>query len=609
QCPCTLTRQRPPFTASCNVCWFGQSGVLHFKVVGLLDIARRTFHLGCMKRAGVLLFLGLSFLQNAICSQYSDRFVWIFGWNLSNDSDVTEICNLIETGAKHGINGAMVSFGLDTLCKKTPEFFRRLEAIKAACGRNRMELIPAIFSVGYGGGILGHDRNLAEGLPVENAVFAVENGEARIVPDESVRVLNGGFEEFNGNRMKSYSFHDQPGEVSFADTEVKHGGQASLRLENFTSNAHGHGRVMQEIRVKPHRIYRVTLWAKTDGLEPTGAFQIAVLAGSRSLAPRTFSLPSTTDWQKLTMLFNSLTYDVVRLYAGVWGGRSGRLWLDDWSIEEVGPLNVLRRPGTPVTVRSEDGSTTYNEGSDYAPLVDPEYNPYRVDRPSPVLKIPPNSRIRDGQRLLVSWYHPLLIHESQITVCMGEPALHEIFDHEAKLLAERLQPRKVMLNMDEVRMGGTCRACTGRNMGELLGECITRQVNTLRKYIPQIEVYVWSDMLDPNHNAHGDYYLVQGDFTGSWKHVPKDVIVAVWGGEPRESSLRFFADEGFKTLVACYYDADDLNDVKRWVELAEGFPNVRGFMYTPWQKKYGLLSAFGDLCSKARPVKSGPKMP
>lgn len=561
---------------------------------------RRSFNSWLANCRILICSVALAFLQSAPAAQYPDRFVWVFGWNLGRDNDVAEISRLLDTAAQHGINGAVMSLGLDTLCKKSPEFFRRLEEVQKACDRNRIELIPAVFSVGYGGGVLAHDRNLAEGVPVEDAVFVVHGREAQLVPDSSVRMANGGFEESANNRMKGYNFHDQPGEVSFADKQIKHSGETSLRLENFTSNPHGHGRVMQEIRVRPHRTYRVSLWVKTEELHPTSAFQITVLAGNRSLAPRTFNLQPTGDWQKLTMLFNSLGFDAVRVYTGVWGGRTGKLWLDDWAIEEVGPLNVLRRPGTPVTVRSEDGATTYAEGTDYAPLIDPEYNPYRIDRPAPPLKLIDGGRIKDGQRLRVSWYHTLLIHDSQITVCMAEPALYEIFDHESKLLAERLRPRRVLLNMDEVRMGGTCRACGGRNMAELLGECITRQVQTLRKHIPGVEVYIWSDMLDPNHNAHADYYLVDGDFTGSWKHVPKDLIMAVWGGEPREPSLRFFAAEGFRTLVACYYDADDLNDVKGWLELARKTPNVRGFMYTPWQKKYALLPEFGDLCSNAQ---------
>jgi hypothetical protein len=181
---------------------------------------------------------------------------------------------------------------------------------------------------------------------------------------------------------------------------------------------------------------------------------------------------------------------------------------------------------------------------------------------------------------------------------MGEPELYEIFDREAKALAEHVHPRRVLLNMDEVRMGGTCRACEGKDMGKLLGQCITRQVETVRKYSPGCQVYIWSDMLDPNHNAHGDYYLVQGSFADSWKHVPRDLRMAVWGGGVREKSLKFFQDEGFRVLVACYYDADDLDAVKGWLAAAKPNPNVQGFMYTPWQKKYQLLPAFGDMIGK-----------
>ena len=68
------------------------------------------------------------------------------------------------------------------------------------------------------------------------------------------------------------------------------------------------------------------------------------------------------------MLVNSLDYDNINLYAGVWGGKAGKFWLDDFSIEEVGPINVLRRPGTPVTVKSEEISL---ELFAFGPLVVP----------------------------------------------------------------------------------------------------------------------------------------------------------------------------------------------------------------------------------------------
>jgi hypothetical protein len=163
--------------------------------------------------------------------------------------------------------------------------------------------------------------------------------------------------------------------------------------------------------------------------------------------------------------------------------------------------------------------------------------------------------------------------------------------------------------MDEIRMGGTCQACRGRNMGELLGECITKEASILRDYAPSLEIYVWSDMLDPNHNAHGNYYFVDGDFAGSWEHVPKNLIMAVWGGPPREASLSFFAGRGTRSLVACYYDADDLKEVEGWLKLAPQTRKLRGFMYTTWQKKYTLLPAFGDLMRKPerQPAAGAPK--
>ena len=554
-------------------------------------------------RFGLLLLVGAALVWRAAAAPYPDRWVWIFGWNLERDGDVPEITKILESGAAHGINGAVVSFGLDSLCKKTPEFFRRLDAVQQTCTRLKIELIPSIFSIGYGGGVLGHDRHLAEGLPVVDAPFVVHGKTAEFIPDASVRMINGDFEQSKNSKFKGFSFHDAPGVISFADTAVKHGGTAALRLENFSSDQHGHGRIMQTVRVHPYRSYRISAWVKTEELKPTHAFMMQVLVGDRNLAPREFGLQPTSDWRQLTMLFNSLSNETVRIYAGMWGGKSGKLWLDDWTLEEVGPLNVLHRPGTPVIVRSADGATTFTEGKDYAPLVDKKFNPYRVPEGASVpLKLLPGSRITEGQQLKVSWYHSMLIHDSQVSLCMAEPKLYEIFDEEARLLAQHLHPRRVLLSMDEVRMGGTCAACRGKDMAQLLGDCVTRQAEIVRRHIPGVELLVWSDMFDPHHNAHGNYYLVEGDFTGSWKHIPKDLTIAVWGGEPREKNLKFFADAGFATVCCCYYDADNLQSVAGWIKLAQQTPKVRGFMYTPWQKKYALLPAFGDLLLQAQPA-------
>jgi len=132
------------------------------------------------------------------------------------------------------------------------------------------------------------------------------------------------------------------------------------------------------------------------------------------------------------------------------------------------------------------------------------------------LRLLPGGRIRDGQRLRVSWDHAMTIHAGQVTLGMSEPKVYDIRRTEAELLQNHVGARKLLLSTDEVRAGGSCAACKARkpSMAEILGDGVTRQVKLLRKAAPGAQCFIWSDMFDPNHNAHGDYYLVDGDFTG-----------------------------------------------------------------------------------------------
>ncbi|MGB9797503.1 MAG: carbohydrate binding domain-containing protein, partial [bacterium] len=367
-----------------------------------------------MKRL-IFLFFVFALFNVAYCLSVRDRFIWIFGFDFQKEEEIQKIKDILNVAKESGYNGVVFSAGLDMLCKQNETYFKNLKEFRDYCKKLNLELIPAVFSIGYGGGILAHNRNLAEGLPVVDALFIVKGNEAIFTPDSEVKILNGGFEEFSGNTFKHFNFHDQPGEVSFVDTQVKRSGNASIRFENFTANPYGHGRVMQEISLKPYRCYRMSLWVKTENLHPQGCFNLLVLADDRDLAPRTFNIPATSDWTKVTMVFNSLKYNKVRVYAGVWGAKSGKFWLDDWTIEEIGPLNVLRRPGTPVVVRDEKSGEVYEEGKDYQPLIDPNFSFWNWDRPSLTLKILPGGRIKDGQRLRVSWYHPMVIYEWQVT--------------------------------------------------------------------------------------------------------------------------------------------------------------------------------------------------
>jgi hypothetical protein len=491
----------------------------------------------------------------------------------------------------------VLSAGLDHLDKQGPAFLERLAKVKEFSQAHGVEIIPNIFSAGYGSGVLAYNRNLAAGIPVKDAPFLVKNGEASLSPDQPVHVTNGGFEQYDGNRLTGYRFNDRPGEVSFVDTAVVHSGKASVRFENFGRFEHGHARLMQEVEVQPQRCYRLSCWVKTDALEPRNAFRVQVLSPKgRDLAPYDPRVPGTTDWRRVVMGFNSLDQSKVNIYAGVWGGKAGRFWMDDLEVEEVALLNVLRRPGTPVTVRNAATGQQYEEGKDFAPIQDTHLN-FRFDHEPPKIKLLPDSRIKEGERLKVSYYHGMSVNQGQVTICMSEPEVYQIWAKQAELMHKHLAPSKYLLSMDEIRAGGACEACQQRHlsMAQILGDCVTKQVHLLRRANPKAEVFIWSDMLDPNHNAHGNYYLVEGDYSGSWQYVPKDLVIVCWYYEKRNPSLAFFSSHGFKTLAGAYYDGDTLDNPRGWLDALEQTPQAVGIMYTTWQNKYQLLAPFGDL--------------
>lgn len=546
-----------------------------------------------------------AFFLLALALAPSARQVFMDRWfysshNVGDQKQLERLIELVDVAAAHGLNGLLLSSGFGALDLKSPQFFENLARLKRHCDARGIEIIPLLMSVGYAGALLAHDPNLAAGLPVRDALFVVHGREARLVADPPVEIKNGGFERWKGNRCLDFAFHDKPGKISFPDRSVFKEGKTSIRFESFHHDPkHGHARIMQRVRVHPYRAYVVSSWVKTENLSG-GGFRIAVYAHDRPLTYYDPRVPATTDWRRVNVVFNSLANSEVRVYAGVWGAKAGKFWIDGMQISEIGLVNVLRRPGTPVKVRSEATGVVYEEGRDYQRIVDPKMRVYRPYHEPPPIRLAASSRIKDGERLRVSWYHPVIIGRGQVTACMSEPKIYEIWRKQVELLHKHLKPGKYLLSMDEIRAGGSCEACrsSGKSMAQILGECITRQYRIIKSVNPQAEVYIWSDMLDPNHNAHANYYMVEGDFTGSWNYIPKDLIIACWHHRIRDKSLKHFSSLGFRTIGAAYYDADDLQNPKDWIESLKATPGARGIIYTTWRRKYELLAPFGDLVTR-----------
>ena len=529
---------------------------------------------------------------------YPERWVY-FSRSFNSDQDVEDTRAIAKTASEHGLT-AIVLPGMDRIGKGDAAYLERLKKVREIAAEAKLELIPAGFGTGYGGAILMHDRNLAEGMLVEKALFVAGDSEAHFVPDSPAALVNGGFEQFDGNRAGGYSLQDEPGVKTFIDTKVAHSGKASLRIENFGTTKEGVARVAQKIKVTPNRCYRISAWVKTENADPGSLFSLkAMTADKRDLSPFEPPQAPTSDWKQVTTAFNSWYAHEIELNAGVFEGVKGKVWVDDVQIEEVGLMNVVRRDGTPLQVRDERTGELYQEGRDFAKVVDPKLD-FQWTHEMPVIHLLPGGRIKPVTRLRVDYYHGTTIYNDQVSACPSDPRVYEIWKQQFPLIQKYLAPKRYFLQTDEERLFNRCAACRRRKMAAaaMLGQLTRWLYDQAHAVNPQAEVFYWSDMFDPAHNSKAQYYLVDGSLEGTWKYLPKDAGIVCWDYDLRRESLNFFSQHGFKTVAGAYYDADDLSNPRDWLNALDSTPGAAGIMYTTWQNKFGLLGAFGDLVSK-----------
>jgi hypothetical protein len=273
---------------------------------------------------------------------------------------------------------------------------------------------------------------------------------------------------------------------------------------------------------------------------------------------------------------------------GIWSNRAvGKVWFDDVELHEVGLSRTVRRPSLPVRVTSFDGGNTYVEGIDYA--VDNER-----------LTIPRNSRVRDGERLKVSWFQPADTMVKPFASA-SQPHYYEIEDRIARSLDSLFnRPPGFMMSFDEWWIANWDPAGGNISAGEYVARTVRQSSEMLKRIGPNYELYVWSDMFDPNENAHAKYYMVNGTLEGSWKGLVQGTVLMTWTGGAK--ALQFFSDKGFHQIIAGYYES--VGNVSKWLDdldsvEANGVSGVDGFMYTTWGNHFDDLEKVAALI-KAR---------
>ncbi|MEA3209935.1 MAG: hypothetical protein QOE70_2992 [Chthoniobacter sp.] len=508
--------------------------------------------------------------------------------NLLVDKNVDQLETLWRRAAAAGYTHVLLADSkFCRLQEMGPRYFKNVDRVKKLAAELKLEIVPAIFSIGYSNDLLSQDVNLIEGQPVMNLPLVVQGGVAH-VDDPAPPILPGG--DFSD--LKKWSWMD--------DTIVPDAGTARI-----TDGGGKNARIVQKLKLQPWRQYHVSVRIKTQDFH--GQPEIKALpenGGGVSLQWNNLGVKPTQDWTVHHAGFNSQQFTEVSLFFGVWGAGAGSLWWDDATIEEVAFLNMTRRAGTPLVVATTAGEPL-SEGRDFEKLIDPLLGAEPWKGEYDIWHVPPQLRTKlpDGTRLRASYSHAVTIYDHQAAICLSEPMTYELLRDQAKWVHAAWGARAYMMSHDELRVANWCEACQARKLtpGQLLADNVKRCIAMLRELNPGGRIYVWSDMFDPHHNAvPGPYYLVNGPLTGSWEGLDKDVIVVPWLIGKRAESLKFFADRGHRQVIAGYYDAAP-ERVQDWLAAAATVPDsVQGIMYTTWKNDYRQLEKFSELIDSAK---------
>lgn len=509
---------------------------------------------------------------------------------------------LLERAFKAGYNG-MVS----TACNidwdnLPPDTLANARRIRRRCRDLGMKFIVAT-TMNTTTEVFASAPDLAESLPVIEAPYRVRGG--RILPAETPPpLLNGSFETFRGHAPEGWSSYTF-GTYAFIDTNTASDGRACLRISGPDPGAVSPGTgLYQIVRVHPYRQYRLSAMVRTDRFaSPDFGIRLQMPPGQYNMHYNPQVRPSQ-DWERIALTFNSLNATEVKVMLDCFH-HTGRLWWDDIRIEPEGPVNIVRRPSTPLVIADREGRRVYTEGGDYLKFIDrllgndPYPGGFTSWHAVPDLLAVDSGALREGQDLKVSYHHAAIIDRTRAYACLSEPKLIQLYHWALQKQRELLEPDAYFMQHDEIRCIGWDPACIHRRLsaGQILADHVRLCAAVVRAVDPGKDIYVWSDMFDPTHNAAANryYYLVRGrgSLEGSWNGLDRDIGILNWQRAPgaRGRSIAFFAGRGHRQILVGYCD-EPASQTAGWLREVRQVGGVEGVMYTTWKDDYSQLESF-----------------
>jgi hypothetical protein len=557
--------------------------------------------------------------------------------NLNTDQVVQDDIALVQRAAKAGYTHLLVSdFKFMKWDYMGDHYTQNVLKLKQACHDNHMQFWVTCAPMGYANELLARDANLAEGVPIYKAQFTVEGLRLK-ADDPDLKFDEAAFE---GRKLDpQVTFNNKPAIRMDPAATVELSAEARAAGERSAPAAS----LSQTIAVKPFKYYHLHAKIKTDGKLTRGP-QIQILGENASALPGTnvgdrspnamtrlsyhdVNLLPNTDWQDYDITFHSLEFTKVTIkIPGPSRGRRnagqsaapGSIWWADIKLEPGEFVNLVRRAGAPLSIIGADGKTRYEEGKDVEFITDPflghspQAGHFDVWHIPPVAKIPLGSRLKEGDKVLVSYYTTALIHADQAMCCMAEPKVLELVQQQIHECQQRINPDGYFMSHDELRVQGYDKSCedTHKSLAQILADNVAGTVNIIHKEAPGKPIAVWSDLFDPFHNAKPDgkrYYLTKGTspWYGAWQGLPKDVLIMNWHGhdENRVAAMKFFADQGYTQILSAYYDHDVSAFIPRLNE-ASHIKNITGTMYTTWTGNFTQMEPFAQLLDNWKPPRA-----
>ena len=556
--------------------------------------ARRIAMLRREYLGGLRRFCGLPEEPKPVVSDAKCPIRWVHVSNsLTSEALFARMSNLVEVAAASGFNGLLWASGVDG---EGFDFHRwndrrrdRLQRIRTLCERNGLEIVPLLWSVGRAHALLDYDINLGEGLPLKDVPYVCTGEKAVFAPEEKTAAWAG------------------PAFPEVARVEIRPGDAPG------TFRRRG---IVRYVKTRSFRRYRVMAKIRSENVDADRltvrtacSLSAAFAHGGRAYGSSRESFnrrPGDFGWEDVCFDFVTSTNDEEEIAFGLnYRGQRGFGELKDVTVRPLGLQKLVRRDGAPVVVKDAESGRVYVEGRDWRLRGKSTATPERADDPDLELDIPKGSAIRPGERLLVSAYALARRSNGQATACMANEALYDYCEKSMDAAVSLFgKNRRWFLPMDEIRAGGTCESCRGKGLGNLLADCLRRQVEIIRKRVPDAEIYAWPDMFDPYANAKPssagrDYALCCGSFAPISDKVPADIVPVVWSDErSMVAEMAHFNGLGRPTVYAGYYDvftAECFRGVGSMREMQKA-KDCRGYVFTTWTPdgKYDLLPAYGE---------------